>query len=111
MSDLDGRFEEFWGLYGRIGNKQKAKKAWGKIKGVSYGEIIRGHEGYVRYCANTDWYNKQHCATWLNSEGWDSEWAAQPAKLSNHERAKQALGLTQRSRRPEELINVTPDLF
>lgn len=77
-----GDFEEFWNLYGKIGNKQSAKRAWNKIKGVSYEEIIRGHEQYVKYCANTGWYHKQHCSTWLGGRGWESEWVISASPIT-----------------------------
>jgi len=69
-----GDFESFWSLYGKIGDKQRAKKAWEKIKDTTYESIIEGHARYKIYCEANEWYHKQHLSTWLNSNGWESEW-------------------------------------
>ncbi len=74
-------FENFWGSYGSVGNKESASIAFNKIKGVGYETIIRGLERYQAYArANADWYSPQHASTWLNAAGWESEWQYQERK-------------------------------
>lgn len=87
---IDG-FENFWKIYGRIGDKQKALKAWNKIKkGVAYEEIINGHTRYAEYCSRTEWYNKQHCSTWLNNKSWESEWTVQVFESKQERRSRES---------------------
>ena len=71
-------FEEFWESYGRIGNKQPAKKAYEKImnEGVSHAKIIEGLGRYQRYCRaiNQEQRFIKHASTWLNNRGWEDDY-------------------------------------
>lgn len=84
-------FESFWAEYGRIGSKEKAKSSYIKALkgGTTHEEIIRGHTRYANYCGKTEWYNKQHCSTWLNQEGWNSEWDVQIIESKTDRRTRE----------------------
>lgn len=112
QKEFECNFDNFWNLYGKIGNKQNALKAFNRIKGVDYETIIAGLGRYQNYCRAIKQEQRfiKHASSWLNSRGWEDEYgiAEQSITKSKHERAKEALGL---SAKPEPL-NVTPiDLF
>lgn len=116
-------FEEFWSLYGKIGNKQQAEKSFKKIKGVCHEAIIAGLRKYQSYAKSNPWYSPKHASTWLNSRGWEDEYpteskgnqplarSAQP-QPSKSERARAAAerGLAEYQGQPRspEPLNVTP---
>ncbi len=74
-----GDFENFWILYGKIGNKQNALKAFNRIKGVDYETIIRGLSKYQEYCRalNQEQRFIKHASSWLNARGWEDEYTIQ----------------------------------
>lgn len=91
-------FEEFWSQYGRIGNKEPARKSFEKArKEASYATIINGLKRYQAYCRAIGAEQRyiKHAATWLNQRGWQDEYAivTPAAQKSKHQRAKEALGL------------------
>ena len=96
-----GDFDDFWNRYGKIGNKQQAKKSYEKSikKGTNHEEIIHGLTNYQNYCRAIGQEQRyiKHASTWLNNKGWQDEYTIhqqqQPEQLSKHERAKKALGL------------------
>ena len=99
--DYEKLFDEFWAVYGKIGNKQQAKKFFNKAikEGVDYEAIINGVKKYQHYCQAIGQEQRfiRHASTWLNNRGWEDEYTVyeQPAQKnkSKHERAKEALGL------------------
>jgi hypothetical protein len=99
--DYQKLFDQFWDVYGKIGNKQQAKKFFNKAikEGVDYETIINGVKKYQHYCQAIGQEQRfiRHASTWLNNRGWEDEYTVyeQPAKKnkSKHERAKEALGL------------------
>lgn len=119
-------FENFWGEYGRIGNKLKAEKAFQKIKGVDYARIIEGLRRYQAQCQALGTEQKfiKHASTWLNSRGWEDEHPiharsgqfmgsnsqTQPTK---HERMLRAAGLTNTGMQeePRDVTQNSSNLF
>lgn len=99
--DLDLEFGEFWSLYGKIGNKKKAKESFLKArKGeISYERIIEGVRKYQHQCRELGREQQyiRHASTWLNQDGWDDEYPVIEQQVVNnksrHQRAKEALGL------------------
>lgn len=78
--NLNRLFERFWEYYGPIGNKEPARKAFKKIKGVDHEDIIAGIARYKAQCqANgTDSKFIKHASTWLNARGWEDEYPISP---------------------------------
>lgn len=83
----DGRFDEFWEQYGKIGNKQQAIKSYNKsIKGGTLHEtIIGGVEKYQAYARanNTERKYIKHASTWLNNRGWEDDYPITSTGYSN----------------------------
>lgn len=76
-------FEEFWALYGRIGNKKQAEKSYNKaIKRASHEEIIRGVTAYQsqEHSKGTEKRFIKHASTWLNNDGWADEYTTDEPK-------------------------------
>lgn len=96
-----GDFENFWNVYGKIGNKQQAIKSYNKTLklGMSHEKIINGVGKYQNYCRSIGQEQRfiKHASTWLNNRGWEDDYAIyeQPAQKteSKHMRARKALGL------------------
>lgn len=71
-SEIEQKFEYFWDLYGKKGNKKPALKAFSRVitRGkIDYGQIISGVERYKKYCTTENRWIKD-ASTWLNAEGW-----------------------------------------
>lgn len=70
----ENEFEEFWKCYGK-GNRQKALKAFMKIKGIDYPAIAEGLKKYQDHCATIGREPKfmMDASTWLNNRGWEDE--------------------------------------
>ena len=67
FQDPHGGFGEFWKVYGKVGNKENARKMFLKaIKEVTFDHLIIRHAEYVKHLKNTPWKGKMHCSTWLN---------------------------------------------
>lgn len=75
-TETDISFENFWNIYGKIGNKQSALKAFKRIKGVDYEVIIGGVRKYQEYCRSINQERRfiKHASSWLNSRGWEDEY-------------------------------------
>ncbi|MAH51481.1 hypothetical protein CMI37_37040 [Candidatus Pacearchaeota archaeon] len=63
----EDKFEEFWEAYGKVGNKENARKMFLKtIKETTYKHLLIRHADYVKHLSNVTWKGKMHCSTWLN---------------------------------------------
>jgi hypothetical protein len=68
-------FDEFWAAYPRKKNKEQARKAFQKLKGVKLQELLDAIE---RQKHSRDWTKDggqyiPYPATWLNAGGWEDE--------------------------------------
>lgn len=68
-------FEKFWAAYPRKKNKEQARKAFQKLKGVKLQELLDAIERQKR---SRDWTKDggqyiPYPATWLNAGGWEDE--------------------------------------
>lgn len=68
-------FDEFWAAYPRKKNKEQARKAFNKLKGVKLQELLDAIE---RQKHSRDWTKDggqyiPYPATWLNAGGWEDE--------------------------------------
>lgn len=84
LTETLSNFENFWIEYGKLGTKQKALKAFKKIKGVDYGKILEGLGKYQAQCralATEQRYIK-YASTWLNERGWEDEYPLPPERSS-----------------------------
>lgn len=83
----DPNFDRFWSAYPNKKSKGRAKKAWAKIK-PSEQLVETMLESIERAKTSFDWQKSggqyiPHPATWLNDEGWESEYepaAKQPSR-------------------------------
>ena len=67
VSINDEKFEEFWTTYGKVGNKENARKMFFKaLKESTYDHLLIRHAEYVKHLKNVTWKGKMHCSTWLN---------------------------------------------
>lgn len=83
-------FDEFWAAYPRKKNKEQARKAFKKLKGVKLQELLDAIERQKR---SRDWTKDggqyiPYPATWLNAGGWQDEDMA-PAVSNGMERYAQ----------------------
>lgn len=83
-------FDEFWAAYPRKKNKEQARKAFNKLKGVKLQELLDAIE---RQKHSRDWTKDggqyiPYPATWLNAGGWQDEDMA-PAVSNGMERYAQ----------------------
>lgn len=83
-------FDEFWSAYPRKKNKEQARKAFNKLKGVKLQELLDAIE---RQKHSRDWTKDggqyiPYPATWLNAGGWQDEDMA-PAVSNGMERYAQ----------------------
>jgi|TARA_R110002020_G_scaffold113252_5_gene260575 hypothetical protein len=82
------KFEEFWEVYGRIGNKEQARKMFLKaVKEIYYKDLLEKHAKYVKHLENTEWKGKMHCSTWLNpvSKRYNDEYELEEKQEDNRE--------------------------
>lgn len=78
-------FEEFWKLYPRKIDKQKAYKAWNQIdfRGVTLGTILKSVQAWA---ACEQWENERfipHPTVFLNNKRWESD-PPRPAPRKKH---------------------------
>lgn len=77
MSD----FDEFWRAYPRRVAKGHARIAFDKaIRKTTLETMLSAVADYIRF--KPDRIDFKHPATWLNSEGWDDEWASVPRETN-----------------------------
>lgn len=74
-SDDDSGFDQFYNLYPRKVQKERAKKSWKKLNKTDKVNAMDGLNAYIKY-----WNNKKvekefvpHPATWLNGRSWEDE--------------------------------------
>lgn len=82
------KFEEFWEVYGRIGNKEQAKKMFLKvIKEIYYKDLLEKHAKYSKHLENAGWKGKMHCSTWLNpvNKRYEDEYELEEKEEENKE--------------------------
>ena len=82
------RFEEFWNVYGIIGNKEQARKMFLKaVKEDTYDHLIQRHAIYVGHLKTCNWKGKMHCSTWLNpiSKRYNDDFQAEEKEEENKE--------------------------
>ena len=87
-----GDFDSLWNLYGKIGNKQQALKAYNKaIKGTSHEEIIRGLTNYQQYCRDLGQEQRfiKHASTWLNNRGWEDDYTVRAVESNDSRRSRE----------------------
>lgn len=105
-------FDSFWELYGHKVGKEKAKKAYLKIRkeGTTHEEVIDGVRRYHDHCRQNGTESRfiKHPASYLNGKHWQDEYTTTKKPLSKHERARIALGLDQEQPGAFEEIDVTP---
>lgn len=76
-SDLLGGFDRFWKLYPKQRDRQKALKAWNKLKpNAALQETMLA--SLARHVASHDWRKDggqyiPHPTTWLNGQRWEDE--------------------------------------
>lgn len=79
-------FEKLWILYGKIGNKKQAQKAFLKVTKDFKVEIIEdGIKNYLKHLESiktNSFYPIKHFSTWLNNEGWLDEYNFKPIDFS-----------------------------
>ena len=86
------KFEEFWETYGKVGNKETARKMFLKaIKESTYKHLLIRHAEYVKHLKNVEWKGKMHCSTWLNPvyKRYDDDYEAEENSEENKEESFQ----------------------
>lgn len=74
--DLTADFEKFWSMWGRIGNKEKAKAMYSKArKMVDNDTLFEAGKKYVQHYKDQFGENATHASTYLNPKNkhWEDE--------------------------------------
>lgn len=88
--DYTPDFLAAWELYGRVGGKQAASRAWTQaIKRAAQETILAAIPHYLASVDNPRY--TQHMSTWLNDDGWESA-SARPKKPGYQGKAGSDLG-------------------
>jgi len=81
---LDKEFDEFWGVYGHVGNKVEANNMFRKARKVAtYDHLLVRHQKYVKFLNSEEekWRGKMNCSSWLNPmyKKFDDKYETKPA--------------------------------
>jgi len=74
--NADDSFEEFWELWGKVGNKQKAREVYRRtLKVVDKDTLFTAAKKYIDFRIKQFSYHTTHAASWLNpkNRAWEDK--------------------------------------
>lgn len=90
----DDRFDQFWEIYGKVGSKQAAKKAFNSaIREIDFETIIDGVRQYQAKCRHerTEPKYVKHASTWLNKRCWEDDYTIYAKPLDRGQEIERAI--------------------